>query len=74
MAKNNTTEKKPRAPRQVSPEIQAAKEQCLQLRMEAEVKCSEAMASARQAAKVRKLTEGMTPEQREALKKSLETT
>ena len=71
--KTQPTEKKPRVPRQQSPEIAHAKAQTEVIRAEAEIKCKELMAQARQAVKVRKLTEAMTPEQKQALLATLKT-
>lgn len=65
------TKTKARRPRVVAPEIVEARQQCEAIRESAEARCEEIMVAARQAAKVRRLTEGMTDEQRELLKKSL---
>lgn len=72
MAKDkNTTEKKPRKEKVFSPEIVQARVDCAAKREETELLCKRIMAAARQATKVRKLTEAMSPEQREALKAAL---
>lgn len=61
-----------RKPKTFAPEIVEARAKCATLRDEIEINCKQIMANARQAAAVRRLTEAMTPEQREALRKSLE--
>lgn len=69
MPKKTPTEPKtPRAPRQQSPEIVEAKKECADRREQAEAQCKLLMAQARQAARVRKLTESMSPEAKAALK------
>lgn len=71
--KTTTTEPKaPRAPKTFAPEIVEARNKCHALREAAELECKKIMTLARQAAIVRKLTDAMTPEQKEVLRKSLE--
>lgn len=71
MAKEKTTPTKTRAPKVFSPEIVQARVDCASKREETELLCKRIMSQARQATKVRKLTEAMSPEQREALKAAL---
>lgn len=65
------TPKAPRKPKIFAPEIIAAREKCAILLQTAEDQCKVILAEARTAVRVRKLTEGMTPAQRETLRVSL---
>lgn len=60
-----------RKPKTFAPEIVEARAKCATLREAIELECKEVMTNARQTAAVRRLTEAMTPAQREALRVTL---
>ena len=71
MPKKATEPKTPKATKTFAPEIVEARQKCVAMREATEIECKQVVAAARQAVVVRRLTEAMTPEQKEALKASL---